>query len=497
MSGVIACLAGLGLVLLGLQLIASRGALLIARSVCSSPAAAPWGAVPGLVLLQSPTTAQSLLASLGNSGCLYPATALSMVCWAELGLLLSLWLGVFGGELWVPGLTLLALSAVVIAGRRQALLAPVTALLAGFGCTLLGLNLIHAGLAELASGWEFPPVLRLGPLAAVAWVSIGVALAVFTRAPGAIMAMAAAAVDTGLLSLSSGGCTWVGATAGGALLALGQALQSTPSARRLALAHAGADFLLVLVQLALLPMLLLADEALPEPWSAALRLGLLASVALLLWGALMTPLAASTGQWLGQRMAALRSGGLQYLDQHSMRHPLLSEGSLQLEWQQLAQTFEEAVRAHWQGGSTAGEGLWAQLEQHIDALEQWLAQAVAEPDGVRLLAWRDSWMPLLLFARQQPPSNWPQEAVLPPESHDVRYRYQESVRRAMMACTDPERLLEGTWEALLEKRERYHQLLLVEAEAQRIRPVMLSGELQRLCWLDAACQSLRQARLAL
>lgn len=498
MSGAIACMGGLGLLLLGLDLLARRGGLLASRWLARGGEGAPWPQLPLLVLLQSPATTQSLLASLGNSGRIHPATALGLVCCAELGPLLTLWLGVFAGALWAPGLVLLACATLLIGGRRQALQGAFTGLIAGLGTTLIGLNLVHGGLAELASVWEFPSLLRLGPVAAVAWIGIGAGLALLSRAPGAIAALAVGAVGTALLPLASAGCALVGATAGATLIALSQALNSSATARRLALAQAGATLLLALVQLALLPMLLLADESLPAQWPPELRLGLLASAALLLWGALMTPLAASTGQWLAGRLSSPAGASpLQDLDGHSARHPALAEAALQDEWQRLARHFEEVVRAHWQSGITVSETGWQQLLEHIEALEDWLQIAAAQPDGTDLLPWRESWAPLALFARQQPPRHWPEASQLPAEAHDTRYRYQEAARRALAVCADPERELEGMWEALDEKYRRHLYVLQLEAEAGRISSAHLTDELQRLWWLNGALEAMRQAREAL
>jgi len=265
-----ALLGGIGLFLLGMWLmteglkLAAGGAL---QAVLESwTRSAPRGFLAGVLitaLLQSSSAVTVATLGFVNAGLLNLVQAVWLIIGANVGTTMTGWLVALVGvkidvaALALPLLGLGMLGRLAFRGRSR--LFGAGQAMAGFGAFFLGIGVLQGGFANLLGDVGHlvaSDVTFIGLLIALA---VGVAVTVVTQSSSAAIAIALTAAASGEIPLSMSAMAVIGTNIGTTSTAILAALNATPAARRVAVAHVICNVAAAAAAIALLSPLLWAS----------------------------------------------------------------------------------------------------------------------------------------------------------------------------------------------------------------------------------------------
>jgi len=243
-----ALLGGIGLFLLGMWLmteglkLAAGGAL---QAVLESwTRSAPRGFLAGVLitaLLQSSSAVTVATLGFVNAGLLNLAQAVWLIIGANVGTTMTGWLVALVGvkidvaALALPLIGLGMLGRLAFRGRSR--LFGAGQAMAGFGAFFLGIGVLQAGFATLLGDVGHLVASDVTFVGLVIALAVGVAVTVVTQSSSAAIAIALTAAASGEIPLSMSAMAVIGTNIGTTSTAILAALNATPAARRVAVAH--------------------------------------------------------------------------------------------------------------------------------------------------------------------------------------------------------------------------------------------------------------------
>ena len=243
-----ALLGGIGLFLLGMWLmteglkLAAGGAL---QAVLESwTRSAPRGFLAGVLitaLLQSSSAVTVATLGFVNAGLLNLAQAVWLIIGANVGTTMTGWMVALVGvkidvaALALPLIGLGMLGRLAFRGRSR--LFGAGQAMAGFGAFFLGIGVLQAGFATLLGDVGHLVASDVTFVGLVIALAVGVAVTVVTQSSSAAIAIALTAAASGDIPLSMSAMAVIGTNIGTTSTAILAALNATPAARRVAVAH--------------------------------------------------------------------------------------------------------------------------------------------------------------------------------------------------------------------------------------------------------------------
>ncbi len=386
MSALLGVLGGIGLFLLGMQLMtgglqqAAGGALqqILRRGTRTTLR----GILSGVVvtaLVQSSSAVTVATLGFVNAGLLSLRQAVRVIFGSNLGTTMTAWIvALVGFELKIAGFALPLiglgmLARLLLRGR----LAHLGEAAAGFGVFFVGIDTLQSGFAgmtgELTLGALASPLLNVA-----LFFVLGFALTVLTQSSSAAIAIVISAAAGGLVGLTAAAAAVVGANVGTTSTAVLAALSATPNARRVAAAHVVFNIVAGLLALGLLALFSLrSSQGLP----GALPIGTLLAIfhtlfnlagVLLLWP-FIDPLVARLRHRF--RTAEEDLAQPRHLDRTLIATPALALDALTLELRRARALVGEEILALLAGRPSAARRL---------ALEALLNQIAEFAGGLRL-----------------------------------------------------------------------------------------------------------------
>ena len=262
---------GLGLFLLGMWLM-TDGLKLAAGEVLQSilqrgtrtPLRAFFSGFLITAIVQSSSATTVATVGFVNAGLMALYQAVWVVIGANAGTTMTSWLVAIVGIKVDVGAFALLLVGVGMIGRLLAgsslRRAGLGQAIAGFGAFFLGIGTLQTAFADITPYLHFLPVGENGILAMLAFTALGILLTVLTQSSSAAMAITLTASVTGSIPLSLAAATVIGTNIGTTSTTLFAAINSTPAARRVAVAHVTFNMVAALLAFALLPFLLWTSQ---------------------------------------------------------------------------------------------------------------------------------------------------------------------------------------------------------------------------------------------
>ena len=390
MTALLGVLGGIGLFLLGMQLMtgglqqAAGGALqqILRRGTRTTLR----GILSGVVvtaLVQSSTAVTVATLGFVNAGLLSLRQAVRVVFGSNLGTTMTAWIvALVGFELKIaafalPLIGLGMLARLLLRGR----LAHLGEAVAGFGVFFVGIDTLQAGFAgmtgELALGTLASPLLNV-----VMFFALGFALTALTQSSSAAIAIVISAAAGGLVGFTAAAAAAVGANVGTTSTAVLAALSATPNARRVAAAHVVFNIVAGLLALGLLALFSLrpaqsGPAALPIGMSLAIFHTLFNLAGVVLLWPFIDPLVARLRHWF--RTAEEDLAQPRHLDHTLVATPTLALDALALELRRARALVGEEILALLQGRPSSARRL--ALEALLNQIAEF-AGSVRLPEGV-------------------------------------------------------------------------------------------------------------------
>lgn len=347
MAAIFALIGGLGLFLLGMQLMtdglkAAAGDALrgfIERSTRTRLRAFAAG-VAVTALVQSSSAVTVAVIGFVAAGLMTLGQAMFVVFGSNVGTTFTGWLvALIGVKVDVGALALPLIGAGMalrIGARGGERLRAAGEALAGFGAFFLGVGVLVEAFSGLAPALAGADLARLGPFAAPAFLLAGALMTALTQSSSAAMAITLTATAGAGLPLSFAAAAAIGVNIGTTSTAAFAALGAGAEARRVAIAHIIFNLATGAAALLLLPALLPAAEAIAGLFPGGGDAASLAAFHTLfnLFGvALMWPFAGGLARWLERRFAAPgeAAGRPKHLDPSLAETPALALPALVLE----------------------------------------------------------------------------------------------------------------------------------------------------------------------
>jgi phosphate:Na+ symporter len=218
-------------------------------------------------LVQSSSAVTIATIGFVNAGMLDLGRAVTVVIGSNVGTTMTSWIvallgvkvqvGVFAAPLVGAG----ALLHLVARGSRRG---PLGDAIAGFGLFFLGIELLRSAFEGLGGAVDLGAWALPGVAGAAIFVVIGVVLTTLTQSSSAAMALTLTAAAGGVIPLEAAAAATVGTNLGTTSTAVLAAIGATPNARRVAAAHVLFNVAAAAVALAILPLLLMAVDALQD-----------------------------------------------------------------------------------------------------------------------------------------------------------------------------------------------------------------------------------------
>lgn len=368
MTALLGVLGGIGLFLLGMQLMTgglqqAAGSALqqILRHGTRTTLRGILSGVVVTALVQSSSAVTVATLGFVNAGLLSLRQAVRVIFGSNLGTTMTAWIVALAGfELKIaafalPLIGLGMLARLLLRGR----LAHLGEAVAGFGVFFVGIDTLQSGFAGMtdtfALGTLTSPVLNVA-----LFFVIGFALTVLTQSSSAAIAIVISAAAGGLVGLTAAAAAAVGANVGTTSTAVLAALSATPNARRVAAAHVVFNIVAGLLALGLLALFSLRQS---QSVPAALPIGTLLAIfhtlfnlagVVLLWP-FIDPLVARLRQWFRTTEEDLAQP--RHLDQTLIATPTLALDALALELRRARTLAGEEIVALLQGRPSAARRL--------------------------------------------------------------------------------------------------------------------------------------------
>lgn len=401
-------IGGIGLFLLGMMMITDG--LRIAAGDALQAMLDQWthtgfrAFMAGLIItaiVQSSTVTTVATVGFANAGLLNLLQAIWVVVGSNVAAAITGWLVALVGisaDATILALPMLGIGMMVrIAMRRQVQRAGLGEALAGFGLFFLGIDVLQgafAGISPLIATMELD---QLGWLGLGLAVVLGVVLTLVTQASSASIAIILTSATTGSVPLDLAACAVIGSGIGTTSTAVFMAIDGTPEARRVAMAHVLFNVLAAVVSLAALSPLLLAsaqlNNALGLPDDMAILLAMFHTLQKLAGVAVFYVLRMPLERFLGGLFISPSEtlAKPKYLDANILPVPSLAVRGLTLEVARLAQAGLGLARqcTHsviWQDKAACPRGTTQEdaLRQLADEIRQFVSRLGASvlPDPV-------------------------------------------------------------------------------------------------------------------
>lgn len=262
-GGMLGAAGGLGLFLLGMRLMTEALQAMAGGGMqrwLGRVTRNPWaGALTGMaVTAVVRSSGATTVAAVGfvSAGILGFEQALGVILGANVGTTLTGWIVALFGFKFDLGRVSLGL---VFVGALLTLLGKgrwprIGTALAGFALLFIGLDLLKAGLAELADGFSAHQLDARSAGGRLLWLGFGVAFSLLTQSSGATVATALAAMDSGMIDLSQALAVVIGADVGTTATAWLASLGGTTDSRRTGLSHVVYNLLTGTAAFLLLPV---------------------------------------------------------------------------------------------------------------------------------------------------------------------------------------------------------------------------------------------------
>jgi phosphate:Na+ symporter len=221
--------------------------------------------VTGLVQSSSAVT----VATIGfvNAGLLTLRQALGVIFGTNVGTTMTGWLVSLLGfsfkieAVALPILTVGVVLRLIVSERRYQGLGEA---LAGFGLFFLGLALLKDAFGGMADAYGASVASGGGGVSWPAFVLVGFIATVLTQSSSAAIAIILTAAAGGVVGLEAAAAAVIGANLGTTSTAAIAVLKATPAAKRLAIGHIAFNLITGVLALALLPVMLAAEEGLAD-----------------------------------------------------------------------------------------------------------------------------------------------------------------------------------------------------------------------------------------
>lgn len=267
------CIGGIGLFLLGMQLM-TDGLKIAAgktlRTILERSTATPLkGILSGIFitsLVQSSSAVTVATIGFVNAGLMNLLQAVTVIYGSNIGTTMTGWLVSLVGfnfDIKVFALPLIGLGMFLRLTKGKGRSGALGETFAGFGIFFLGIDLLRATFAE--TGINLPLTLLGGGVGShFTFLVLGVLLTVAMQSSSAAIAITLTATAGGFIPFDSGASLVIGANIGSTSTAALAALGATPNAKRVATAHVIFNLATGVVALLLLPFLLHALTVFPQ-----------------------------------------------------------------------------------------------------------------------------------------------------------------------------------------------------------------------------------------
>ncbi|MFQ6758884.1 MAG: Na/Pi cotransporter family protein [Deltaproteobacteria bacterium] len=267
------CIGGIGLFLLGMQLM-TDGLKIAAgktlRTILERSTATPFRGILSGVFITSLVQSSSAVtvATIGfvNAGLMDLLQAVTVIYGSNIGTTMTGWLVSLVGfkfDIKIFALPLIGLGMFLRLTKGNGRSGALGETFAGFGVFFLGIDLLRATFAE--TGINLPLTLLDGGVGSYfTFLVIGVLLTVAMQSSSAAIAITLTATAGGVIPFDSGASLVIGANIGSTSTAALAALGATPNAKRVATAHVIFNLVTGAVALLLLPFLLHALTVFPQ-----------------------------------------------------------------------------------------------------------------------------------------------------------------------------------------------------------------------------------------
>lgn len=267
------CLGGIGLFLLGMQLM-TDGLKIAAgktlRTILERSTATPLRGILSGVFITSLVQSSSAVtvATIGfvNAGLMDLMQAITVIYGSNIGTTMTGWLVSLVGfnfDIKIFALPLIGLGMFLRLTKGNGRSGALGETFAGFGVFFLGIDLLRATFAE--TGINLPLTLLGGGVGShFTFLVLGVLLTVAMQSSSAAIAITLTATAGGFIPFDSGASLVIGANIGSTSTAALAALGATPNAKRVATAHVIFNLATGVVALLLLPFLLHALTIFPQ-----------------------------------------------------------------------------------------------------------------------------------------------------------------------------------------------------------------------------------------
>lgn len=366
-------IGGVGLFLLGMILMTDGLKALAGdalRSILSKYTTNRWSAVgagAGITAVVQSSSATTV-ATIGfvSAGLLPFSNAVGVIIGANLGTTSTGWLvSLLGlkfsiGKIILPVIGLGAFAKLVTRGR----LAQLGETLAGFGVIFVGIDILQAGMADLAvhfdpSSW---PQATLGGRALL--VLIGMAMTVVMQSSSAAVATTLAALSGGTINVEQAAALVVGQNVGTTITAAIAAIGGSVQAKRTALAHIIFNLVTASVAFAVLPWFTAAVESASETWISgdhAITIAAFHTAFNLLGAVIFVPLLPQYARFIERRFKLKGNNLTQHLDVSLLQVPTVALEAVRNVLKEIGATVYESLadtlrgEQKWFGGADVTE----------------------------------------------------------------------------------------------------------------------------------------------